>query len=336
MTRDSDGGGGTGGTDLPKDRIPGISGSFTIFGHKITEPGKVAAEDWLDAYREAEAEWQQELDERKRVFVERAQAAANGEEMSDPRGWRKWFDNGPMASDEHPTAKPIPLQGHAPSEIQSLAANVWARLAKDKGLPDALMRPVGDLTEKVLGGYVQGKYAMGVELDNILWGAVRPYLEKHGKAIQEKANQLADAQGVKRPFPFVLENEEFAHWWVSNALAGKSGVSSDLGGAYPFPGSRDPDPWNRGARDMFDTLDPNWEEKQLPGRGLDREFRHEQQTLKDRAAGTYVPPGGRSVPYEHAYDQWKEQNARDQAEYLADRKAQTDPAEQQRRRNFTE
>lgn len=339
MTRDSGGGGGTGGQSVPEDRVPGISGSITIFGHKFTEPGKVASEDWLDAYREAEAEWKQELEDKKRQFIERTQAAMDGEDV-DPRGWRKWFDNGPMFEDEHPAAKPIPLQGHKPSVIQGLAVNVFDRLFGEKKLPDALMRPIGDLAEKVAGAYVQGKYALGVELDNaqtnIVWDVIRPYLEEHGQAVQEKANKLADAQGVKHPFPFVLKNEDFAHWWVSNALAGKPGMSSDLGGAYPFPGSRDPDPWNRGERDMFDTYDSNWEETQLPGRGLDRESRREQQILKDRAAGTYVPPGGRSIPYEHAYDQWEQQNDRELAEYLADQKAQTNPAEQQRRRNFTE
>lgn len=88
---------------LPKDRVPGISGSITIFGHKFTEPGKVASEDWLRAYREAEAEWKQELQAKQREFVKRAQAAERGEPIA-PQGWRGWFYNGPMFKDEpHPT-----------------------------------------------------------------------------------------------------------------------------------------------------------------------------------------------------------------------------------------
>jgi hypothetical protein len=363
MTRDSDGGGGSqySAHTVPKDRIPEIAEEFTFLGKTFRDSG-VPSDKWLAAYREAEWEWKQELEAKKRQFIEHAQAAIDGKDV-DPRGWRKWFDNGPMFSDEHPTAEPIPLQmgggesteaatdpedadprgwrkwfdngpmfeDEHPAVIQGLAANVFDRLFGEKKLPDALMRPIGDLTEKVAGAWVQGKYAAGGqmqrEVDRVVWDVIKPYLEKHGKEIQDKLNELADKDGRKRPFPFPVSNEEFATWYTGKAMG--------LDPAFPY--SEMPDPWNRGQRGNPVEADDGWEERQMPGRGLDREFRREQETLKRRAAGAPPPnPADYVVPFQHVYDQWNENNDRIEREHEQEVAAQSNPALAQRRRNFTE
>jgi hypothetical protein len=132
MTREN-GGGGHGITDmddgtgagLPMDRVPTIGHKLPIFG--ATVGGDVLSEDWLSAYREAEAEWQKEIEDKRAIFVKRATQASNGEKMDDPPGpggWREWFDvdgygqrvNGPSHNpftDGAPRAKyvdPLPMQ----------------------------------------------------------------------------------------------------------------------------------------------------------------------------------------------------------------------------------